>query len=281
MPNVELLPYSRPSMWRRMSLGNWSNPTDPTVYGRLEVDMSAALAYAARETERTGARVTPTHMVVRAIALALKNLPLANAIVRFSRIYQRRHVDVFCQVAIPGSQPDLSGAVIRNAADKRPGDIANELKQRADAVRAGKDPDLERTRKTLDLIPSFLYRVVLGAVAFLNYTLNLDLRWAGLPKNAFGSAMVTSIGSLGIPEGFAPLVPMSRTPVLVSVGKVEDRAVVRDGQVVVRPICVLCGTFDHRVMDGLLAGRLVERTLAYLSDPEAAELAAAAVPEGK
>jgi pyruvate dehydrogenase E2 component (dihydrolipoamide acetyltransferase) len=37
---------------------------------------------------------------------------------------------------------------------------------------------------------------------------------------------------------------------LVAFGRIEDRAVVRDGQVVARPIMPMSVTFDHRVIDG-------------------------------
>ena len=37
---------------------------------------------------------------------------------------------------------------------------------------------------------------------------------------------------------------------ILGVGRIEERAVVRDGQVVARPIMPLALTFDHRVVDG-------------------------------
>jgi pyruvate dehydrogenase E2 component (dihydrolipoamide acetyltransferase) len=37
---------------------------------------------------------------------------------------------------------------------------------------------------------------------------------------------------------------------ILGVGRIEDRAVVREGQIVVRPIMPLALTFDHRVVDG-------------------------------
>ncbi|MCR4413043.1 MAG: 2-oxo acid dehydrogenase subunit E2, partial [Thermoguttaceae bacterium] len=54
---------------------------------------------------------------------------------------------------------------------------------------------------------------------------------------------------------------------VVAVGRVEEKPVVRDGLVVVRPVCVLCATFDHRVIDGRLAGRLARAVVGYLGDP--------------
>ncbi len=280
MPNVELQPYSRPSMWRRMSFANWADPVDPQVYGRLEIDMSSALRFADEESVRTGAKVTPTHLVVRAVALALARFPDANALIRWRRVYQRKHVDVFCQIAIPGEKPDLSGTVLRDADGKRPGDLAIELQNKAAEVRNGRDREMVKTRHTLDRPPSMFSRFILNFIAFLSYTLNLNLKSLGIPRDPFGGAMVSSIGSLGIPEGWPPLVPMSSTPLLVAVGRIEDKPVVREGpsgkEIVIRPMCVLSCTFDHRVMDGFLGGRLARFVEEYFADPWAVEKEATA-----
>lgn len=276
MANIELRPYSKPSMWRKMSMANWTHPVDPQVYGRLELDMTAAIEFAKQETERTGAKVTLTHIAVRAVAMAFKKNPSVNAMIRWKRIYERKNIDIFCQVAIPGEKPDLSGAVIRNADTKDPGTLAVELKERAAAVRENRDEELGKSRKSLDLVPSFISRTVLRIIGFFNYTLNLNLKWMGLPRDPFGSAMVTSIGSLGIPEAYAPLVPMSRTPIVIAVGKVEDKPVVRDGQIVIKPMCVITAVFDHRIMDGLSAGKLATTLKKYFADPAGWEAGASA-----
>ncbi len=271
MPNVDLKPYCKPSMWRKMSFANWTHPTNPQVYGRLELDMTGAIAYAKKLTDETGIKVTATHIIVRAVAVALKAHPQANSIIRFFKVYERKHVNIFCQVAIPGEKPDLSGVVIRDADRKSPVEIATDLRARAEKVRSGQDKELEQTRQSLDLIPTSISRLVLETIGLLQYTLNLDMRPVGLPKDAFGGVMVTSIGSLGISEAYPPLVPMSRVPLVVAIGKVTDRPVAMDGEVVIRPICVLTTTFDHRIMDGILAGKLARTVTEYIEDPEATE----------
>lgn len=271
MPNIELLPYSRPSMWRKMSFANWGRSRDPQVYGRLEVDMSTALPYAQRMTEETGEKVTVTHLIVRAVGLALRRNPEANCIVRWNRAYVRKNVDIFCQVAIPGEKPDLSGATIRNVDEKKADMLAAELRERAKKVRAGKDKEFADSRKLMDRLPTPVTRFLLWLMGLITYTLNVDLKAFGLPRDPFGGAMVTSVGSLGISEAYPPLVPMSRVPVLICVGKLEDKPVVRDGGIVIRPMCVLTCTFDHRVMDGVTAGKLATTLLEYLEAPVAFE----------
>lgn len=268
MPNIELHPYSKPAMWRKMAVATWRHPADPQIYARTEVDMTKALEYARQLSERGGISITTTHLLLRAAALCLKRYPQANAIIRWNRIYIRKRINIFCHVAIPGKQPDLSGVLVRDADTKDLVAIAQELKAKVMAVKNGTDPELARTKAMLDKTPSFLYRLVLDVIDFFQHTLNLDLRRFGIPQDPFGGAGVTNVGSLGLSEAFAPLSPITRMPIVVSVGKVEEKPVVRAGNIVIRPMCVLCGTFDHRIMDGILAAKLAKFVTRYLADPE-------------
>lgn len=68
------------------------------------------------------------------------------------------------------------------------------------------------------------------------------------------SATVSNLGAYGIRAGTAVL-PVEQA-VLVFVGAIEERAVVRDGAIVVRSMCTLSVTYDHRVVDGVTAARL-------------------------
>ncbi len=254
-------------MWRKMSVATWGGPTDPQIYGRMEVDMTQALAYAAQLSQQSGITITATHLLVRAVALCLNEYPEANAIIRWNRIYFRKRINIFCHVAIPGKKPDLSGVLVRDAETKDVVVIAQELKEKATAVRNGSDLELARAKAMLDKTPNFLYRVVLGVISFFHYTLNLNLSRFGIPQDAFGGAGVNSIGALGMSEAFSPLDRISRMPIVVSVGRIEEKPVVRNGNIVIRPMCVLCATLDHRIMDGYLAAKATKFVVRYLADP--------------
>lgn len=267
MPSVELHKFSKPTMWRKMAMINWGRPSDPQVHARSEVDMTQALACIETETQRAGIKITPTVLAIRAVALAFRKHPEANALVRWNRVYQRKRVHIFCNVAIPGKKLDLSGVLVRDADTKGPAEIAKELDEAVRRVRRGDDKELAKTRQVLDRIPTFACRIIIRLIGLFQYTLNLNLGFLGLPQDPFGGALVTSVGFLGMSEGFAPLSPITRAPLVISVGRVEDRPVVRAGQVVACPMLVLCATFDHRVMDGLMAGKLAKFVVRYLSDP--------------
>jgi pyruvate dehydrogenase E2 component (dihydrolipoamide acetyltransferase) len=259
----------RLSSWREVSLHTWKRPSDPTVYGIVEVDVGAALEYLSRVREVHGEHVTITHLVGKAAALAIGARPEVNAVVRRRwRVYVRESVDIFFQVAFDRGE-DLSGAKVSRADEKSLVEIARELSERAERVRAHRDRSLQRTQTLMHRAPAFLRGPALRVAEVLTSDLGLDLRRFGVPYDPFGSAMVTNVGTFGLPLGFAPLVPFARTPILVTIGTVKDAPVAVDGEVRVRPVLPLGVTFDHRLLDGYDAGQLAQTFLGVLEDPEA------------
>jgi len=265
MPSV-FTPLTPLRGWRRVAVHAWRAPQDPSVYAALEVSMSGALAYAERVRRETGVRVTVTHLVAKAIALALRQYPQLNGIVARGRILLRDTVDIFLQVATEGGG-DLSGLKIARADEKSVLDIARETEIRADRIRQRRDRQVERTKSLLDRVPLPLLGPMLRTIAYLIYDLDLDLSRLGVVKDEFGSAMITNVGSFGLAQAHAPLVPFSRTPLVVLVGEVQDRAVVEGGRVVVRPMMTIGVTFDHRFMDGFQGGAMARLFRSYLEEP--------------
>lgn len=130
MENVQLLTPSKTSSWRKVALGTWAHPSDPSVYGVLEVEVEPALAYIERLKEKTGVRITFTHFVGKALAVAIARHPQINSIIRFGRFYPRKSVDIFFQVATDPHGNDLSGVVLRSV-DKIPlADMAKKMEEK-------------------------------------------------------------------------------------------------------------------------------------------------------
>lgn len=230
--------------------------------------MTGALAYLDRLRTETDTRVTVTHLVAKGVALAISRFPEMNGIVARGRILLRDTVDIFLQVATNGGQ-DLAGVKISGADRKSIVDIAREAEARVRTLRDGRDVAVERTKSVLARIPVRLLGRVMRLVSYLIYDLDLDLSRFGVVKDEFGTAMVTNAGTFGVGVAMAPLVPFSRTPMVVLVGEVEDRVVAEHGQAVVRPMLTLGVTFDHRFMDGFQGGRMIQLFRAYMADPAA------------
>lgn len=272
MANLRLVPKDNLSSFRRIALGTWRTVGDPTVYGSLSLKMDDAMAYLEEFRRRTGKRLTLTHMMAKAVSHVMHEVPDANAILRLGRIYLRQDVGVFFQVMMKDpdtGELDLSGATVFDAHNKGLEQIVDEFEAHVQKVRARKDKALESTRSTFKRIPYSLLRFALNAIGFLSYTLNLDMRWAGIPKDPFGSAMVTNIGSLGLEEAYVPLVPYSRVPLLVAMGEVKQEPVVMDGKVGIGRIMRLYATFDHRVLDGAHAAKMTKILRRFFEEPVA------------
>ncbi len=270
MPNLELRKKTKLSPFRKMAIGTWTTAYDPTVYGSLTLRMEEAERYLQAFRAHTGKRLTLNHMLAKACAAALQKMPDANAILRWNRLYLRERIGVFFQVAMKEADTgeiDLSGATIYDPESKTLAEIVDEFADKVNMVRDGKDKKLENSRNIFRRMPFMLLNRFFKLISFLCYTLNLDLRWAGIPKDPFGSMMITNIGSLGLQEAYVPLVPYCRVPLLVAVGAVEDDVVVQDGQAVPGRTMRLCATFDHRVLDGVHAAVMATTVRAWMEAP--------------
>ena len=271
MPNLALTPKENLSSFRRIAIGTWRTTYDPTVYGTLALRGDRVMAYLDDFRKRTGKRVTLSHLMAKAVAMTLAEMPDANAILRWNRIYLRKDIGVFFQVAMEDEKTgeiDLSGATIFDAHTKTLLEIVEEFEKKVGAVRKREDKNLEGSRNLFKSIPFFLLNTMLDLIGWLSFTLNLDLRWAGIPKDPFGSVMITNIGSLGLEEAYVPLVPYSRVPLLIALGQVKDEPVVEDGQIVPAKIVRAFATFDHRVLDGMHAAKMSKTLKRIFADPE-------------
>lgn len=257
-------------MFRRIAIGTWRTAYDSQVYGGLTVRMEPVLGFVDEFRRRTGKRLTVTHVVAKAVALAFRRMPDANALLRLGRIYPRKSVSVFLQVAMidPATgRPDLSGVTLPDADRLTLEEIVDATEKRVALVRKDEDPSIARSRKVFSRLPGWLVHWALRASSFLLYTLNLDLSWAGFPRDGFGSVMITNIGSIGLDVAYAPLVPWSRVPMIVTVGRVADEPVVEGDRVVPGKVMRLSATFDHRMIDGLHAAELARTVTEIFADP--------------
>ena len=260
-------PLENASTFRRMAAAMWRAPRDPSIYGSMDLDATAMLAFLEAERRTSAVKLTITHAVARAVALALAEQPELNAKVRFwGRLEQRARVDVFVTVATEGAR-DLSGVRIDGADGKSLVTLARELAERAGAIRAGNDRSYRRSKRALRQLPWWLARPATWMSDVLVNELHVDLPAQGMPADPFGSAIVTSVGMFGIDAAFAPFVPLARCPMLFLVPEVRPRPWAVGERVEVRPVLRLCATFDHRLVDGAAAGRFAARLGELFAEP--------------
>lgn len=79
------------------------------------------------------------------------------------------------------------------------------------------------------------------------------------------SFTITNWGSVGGTYG-TPIINYPDVAIL-GLGRIEDRPVVKDGQIVIRKILPLSLAFDHRVVDGAQAAYFLQELIRHLEDP--------------
>ncbi len=257
------------SGWRKIATALWDAPSDPQIYGAFEMDATAVLRLI--DTARAkGHHVTATHLVGKAVARALVAVPDLNVRLVGDRADPRPSVDVFFITSVAKGR-DLSGVKVTDMHEKTAYEVAKELSLRSSRMKAGNDPDLARAKHTMEVLPRRALRAALRFGAWFTGDLGRSLAPLGLAASPFGSAMVSSVGMLGIPMGFSPLAWMYRVPLLVLVGEISPKPTVVDGRVEVRPTLPITATIDHRYVDGAQIGEAFRAFRAYLADPASFE----------
>ena len=252
--------------WRKLAGSAWGPPMDPQFYGDLELDAGELLSYIEEVRRGIGAHITMTHLVGRAVAHGLAAVPELRVRLARGREHERESADVFFIVTTEGGQ-ELTGVKVRGADRKSAAEIAREVSRRCAAIETGSDPELGRGKALLTRLPPGMLRVALHLGAWLTSDLNLDLSRLGMPRQAFGSAMITSVGMWGVSRAYSPLAHYYRVPLLVLVGAVRKMPAVAGDEVVVRPMLTVTATFDHRYVDGFHAAQFAQAIRSYCEAP--------------
>ena len=251
--------------WRKLAGAAWSAPSDPQFYGDLEIDAGTLQEYRRTIEDTTGVHCTITHLVGKAVAHGLAEVPSLQVRLAHGREYDRKSVDVFFIVSAEGGE--LTGVKIEQADTKSVAELAVELTNSTTAIADGSDAAFGRVKRLMDVLPPWALRRAFRLSAWLTSDLDLDLPRLGLRREAFGGAMITSVGMWGVSRAYSPLASYYRVPLLVLVGAGHERPVAITGRVVVRPMLTLTATFDHRYVDGSHAARFAQAVRDYCADP--------------
>lgn len=80
------------------------------------------------------------------------------------------------------------------------------------------------------------------------------------------SCTITNIGSAG-GQWFTPVINHPEVAIL-GLGRIQEKPIVRDGEVVVAPVLALSLSFDHRVIDGATGQHALNHIKRLLNDPQ-------------
>jgi len=252
--------------WRVTSAAIYTTPTDSRVYGTLDIDVTDAKRFM-HERREAGTKITMVHLAVAELARAVAfDVPELNCFIRRGGIVGRERLDVMVPVAIDGE--GITSVIIKDAHARSVSSIAEEVSARARSARAGEESKAARNKYVLNRIPWPLRRPVFRFLKWITVDIGFEIKALGLSASSFGSFIVSDIGSHGLKTGMTALMPAAKVPAVIVLGKVEDKPVVRDGEIVVRTMLPLTGTFDHRIVDGAQIGKLARGIKRNFRKPE-------------
>ena len=200
--------------------------TVPHFYLRRDIELDALMAFRAElnaKLEGRGVKLSVNDFVIKACALALQQVPGANAVWAGDRVLQFQKSDVAVAVAIEGG---LFTPVLRDAEAKSLSALSAEMK------------DLAKRARDRKLAPH---------------------EYQG------GSFAISNLGMFGI-DNFDAIINPPHAAIL-AVGAGVQKAIVKNGAVVVGTVMSVTLSVDHRVIDGALGALLVNAIKDNLENP--------------
>ncbi len=253
--------------WRVTAAAIYTTPTDSRVYGTLDIDVTDAKRFLDKK-RGTGVKITMTHLATAVLARAVAfDVPEMNCFIRRGSVVGRERIDVMVPVAIGGGE-GVSAIIIKDAHARTVTSIAEEIRSSAEQNRAGTETRTAQNKYLLNRVPWPLRRPVFRFLKWITVDMGIRIKALGLSADSFGSFVVSDIGSFGLNTGMTSLMPAAKVPAVIVLGKIEDKAVVRKGQIEIRTMLPLTGTFDHRIVDGLQIGKLARGIKRNFRKPE-------------
>jgi len=81
-----------------------------------------------------------------------------------------------------------------------------------------------------------------------------------------GTFTITNVGAYGSVDWFTPIINQPESAIL-GIGRIVEKPVVADGQIVIRPVMGLSLSFDHRVIDGAPAAEFLAVLIGLIEKP--------------
>lgn len=270
------------SAFRKAMIWAFGPPASAHVSVTAAVDFSEARAYLDR-LAAGGGGVSVQHLLVATVGRVLTEFPEANArviggeIVRFDRVGVLVPVNLVGHAA--GAQRALGVAIVEDAGARSLRDLGSSTRSKVDSERSG-DATNPLWGAVLRLAGRLPQRAITrGLDRLVGLTERPALRRV-LARAFPATTMMSNVGSvLGaevsegmLVRGVSMAVPhrMFWLGTMWATSYVQDEVVAVDGRVEVRPMLPVVCLFDHRLIDGVRAGRMIARFASILKDPEAA-----------
>ncbi len=271
------------SVVRKMLMWWFRAPWGQThVSVNIAVEMSPALAYlsALRDQDPELPKVTVQHLLAGAVGRTLSAFPMANARIVGSRIVPQSRVGVAMPVNLVGSDQEKGGelgmALVEDVHKRSLREISQHTRKAVAGERTGRSTNrFMRGMKALGLaLPQPALDRMLNSMHAASQNPLLAERFhemypvtAGLTNPGAAIASVEGVRILG--GAFTLPQRLVHIGTLWGISPIHEDVVAIGGKAVVGPVLPVMLMFDHRLVDGVMAGRMLSFFAQILRDPVA------------
>jgi hypothetical protein len=240
---------------------------DPAILWGTEVEADGLRAFLGSCRGRSPVLISTSHVLLQATAQALAVHPHMNRRVVGRRVFAFRDINLRLAFQNPASQ-DVDVVLVPNAERCTLQEIAGLVWRTLLRGSRGESP-VDRDRRRLKALPPWGFHTLLSIYRWL------DRRWAlptvGRLDELRGSAvLVNDLSFRNAPpmRCYKPTrFPDESTSVNITLGPMEEKAVVREGQPVASTVAPLFVRADHRIVDAYQVGQFLATLRNFLQHP--------------
>lgn len=266
------------SATRRLLLWFFDGPSnDPYVSLNFDVDLAPVRGFLEAFEREHGERIGVQHLVTKAVARCLGELPALNVKILDRAIYQLDGVNIAMPVHLgrESSGGDETGMAIVHGVDRKSLlEIARETRRNAAAERAD-DPTVLGSGMARRLFKALPDRVMYAGLDAARWALSQPMTHHLLEDWLSMSSAVTNVGAVfTLPKGarfrsVSATVPAKLGPVasIFGVAPAEEAVIAQDGVPRTCTVLPIAMIVDHRAIDGFLMATAAKHVAEALLDP--------------
>jgi len=242
---------------------------ESVVYYEQDLEVSKTWEFMKTFSEKTGTKVTITHLLLWRAGQVLHMRPGLNRFVAGRRIYQRR--GIWAVISMKKAMTEDSPDILM----KYKLDPYWSLEDTVKAVQGGIDRGRSTQTSFTDLEMKILFSLPTAVVnAFARLLMKLD-HYGWLPDfmlredEMYASVAFANLGSIGLQPAFHHLYEYGNITIFAAIGKKAPRVMVgQNREPVVQDIMTIRYSFDERIHDGFYGIQALELFKHLVENPE-------------
>lgn len=252
--------------WRKTASTIYEKPRDSKMLGAVEIDITHVEEFIAQK-RKEGIKITLTHIFALVVGKAVKHdVPELNCYLTRGKIFQRKTVDAMISVLIGKNQ--MGSVIVKGIDNYSIVGLSNYLDQQIIEAKEKKGDHSKKKKNLLASVPWPFRKPLFNFIRWTSQDLGIIIPGIGIKPDAFGTFILSNIGTLGLDVGFGSLMPPSNLAFVMFMGKSQKKPIVVNDEIVIRKMISLTSVLDHRIIDGSHGGNLFRAIKKYLAEPE-------------